>query len=123
LLSSFVYRGLKNVNALLSYDKDLLFLEKTAIRNTINNKGHVTTTNPNNFYTIEETEIDGKVHRVVDLNLISKEDATQGIISNYESDSLDADVKITDGILIQQIDKSKATILPPNHPKISSFLR
>lgn len=124
LLSSFVYRGLKNVNALLSYDDDLLSLQKTTIKNTINNKNQITITKPNNFYAIEEIELDdGKVHRIVGLSLIAKEDATQSIISNYESDSLDADINIEDGILVQQIGESKVTILPPGHPLIIFFLR
>lgn len=123
LLSSFVYRGLKNVNALLSYDKELLFLEKTTIKNTISNKKQVTITKPNNLYSIEEIELDGKVHRVVDLKLIAKEDITQDMLSSYESDSLDADVRIVEGVLVQQAEESKITILPPGHKNISSFLR
>lgn len=123
LLSSFVYRGLKNVNALFNYDKDLLFLENISIKSTINNKNQITITKPNNFYVIEEIEIDGKVHRVVDLSLIAKEDTTQNIISNYKSDSLDVDVKISDGVLLQQIGESKVIILPPEHNSIGSFLR
>ena len=124
LLSSFVYKGLKNVNALFNYDRDLLFLEKASIKDTANNKNQITTTKPSNFYSIEEIEFDdGKVHRVVGLGSVNKEDVTQSIISNYESDSLDADVNIDDNILVQQAGESKVTILPPGHPRIISFLR
>lgn len=121
LLSSFVYRGLKNVNALLSYDKELLFLEKAAIKNTINNKNQITIAKPNNFYSIEEIELDGKMYRVVDLSLIAKEDITQDMLSSYASDSLNVDVKIVEGVLVQQAEESKVTILPPGHKSISSF--
>ena len=124
LLSSFVYRGLNDVKTILNYEDGFLFLSNVNIKSTINNKNQVTITKPNNFYSIEEMEIDdGKVHRIVDLSLTAKEDATQGIISNYESDSLGADVNIADGVLIQQIGESKVTILPPEHQKIGSFLR
>ena len=123
LLGSFVYRGLKDVKTVLNYDKGMLFLNDVNIQNTINNRNQITITRPNNFYTIEEIELDGKIHRVASLSLLQKEDATQSIVSNYHSDSLDAGVKITDGILIQQAGESKVTILPPGHPEINSFLR
>ena len=123
LLSSFVYRGLKDVNALLNYDNDLLFLEDVNIKNTVNNMNQITASKPSNFYSIEETEIEGKVHRIVDLSIMKKEDLTQSIVSNYESDSLDASVVIRGNILTQQAGESKVTIMPPGHQKIGSFLR
>ena len=118
LLSNFVYKGLKNVNVLLSYDRDLVFLEKTAIKNIANNKNQVAITKPNKFYSIEEMEIEGKMHRVVDLSLVGKGELTQAMVSNYKSDSIDADVQITDGILVQQAGESKVAVLPPEHQGI-----
>lgn len=124
LLSGFVYKGLKDVKTVFSYDNGMIFLSNVNIQNTIKNKNQITITRPNNFYSIEEIELDdGKIHRVVSLSLLQKEDATQSIISNYASDSLDASVKIADGTLIQQAGESKVTILPPGHRAISSFLR
>lgn len=122
LLSGFVYRGLKNVNALLSYDKDLLFLEKASIKNTVSSKNQITSTKPNNFYEIEEIELDGKVHRTVDLNLIAKEEMTEDMLSTYGSDSLDAEVRVVDGVLMQQAGESRVTVLPPGHKDIITFL-
>lgn len=122
LLSGFVYKGLKDVKTVFSYDNGMIFLSNVNIQNTIKSKNRITITRPNNFYAIEEIELDGKIHRVVSLSLLQKEDLTQSIISNYESDSLDADASIAEGILIQQAGESKVTILPPSHQTISSFL-
>lgn len=123
LLSGFVYKGLKDVKTVFSYDNGMIFLSNVNIQNTIKNKNRITITRPNNFYAIEEIELDGKIHRVVSLSLLKKEDITQSIISNYESDSLDADVKIENGVLIQQAGESKVVIFPPGHQDINIFLR
>lgn len=118
MISGFAYKGLKNVKTLLAYDNNLLFLKSIKIKNTMSNRNQIAITKPNNYYTIEEMELaDGKIHRVVDLSKVSKDDLTQSVISNYESGSLGANARITDGVLIQETGSSRITILPPEHQK------
>ena len=114
LLSDFVYRGLKNVRTLLAYDTDLLFLNNAAIKNILENKNQITFTKPNNHITIKELELeDGKIHRIAELNKITKNQLNQDVISNYESDSLLPKIAITNGILVQDNGKNRITIYPP----------
>ena len=123
LLSDFVYRGLKNVKTLLNYDENLLFLKNIGIKNVLENEQQITITKPNNYFTIKEIELeDGKIHRVVELNIINKNQLTQDIDYNYESDSLNSKIIISNNILVQDNGKNRITILPLEHPKISSFI-
>ncbi len=121
LLSDFVYRGLKNVKTLLNYDENLLFLKNIGIKNVLENKQQITITKPNSYYAIKELE-DGKIHRVVELNKITKNQLTQDISTNYESDSLGVKITIINNVLIQDNGQNRITILPLEHSKISSLI-
>ena len=124
LLSDFVYKGLKDVKTLLTYDRDLLFLNNAEIKNILQNKQQIAITKPNNYYNVKEIELeDGKIHRIVELNPINKNQLTQDIASNYESDSLKPKIKIINNVLIQDNGKNSITFLPPEHEKINQILK
>lgn len=124
LLSDFVYKGLKNVKTLLVLDKDLLFLNNAEIKNVLQNKQQVTITKPNNYYNIKEMELeDGKIHRIVELNQLNKNQLTQDINYNYESDSLKPKVKISNNILVHDNGKNSITFLPPEHERINQIIK
>ena len=113
LLSDFVYRGLQNVRTLLAYDNDLLFLNNAAIKNILENKQQITITKPNNHITVKELELeDGKIHRIAELSKITKSQLNQDVLSNYESDSLGANIAIKDNVLVQDNGENRITILP-----------
>ena len=114
LLSDFVYQGLKNVKTLLVYDNDLLFLNNVAIKNILENKNQITTTKPDNYFIIKEMELeDGKIHRIIELNKLNKNEVNQDVISNYESDNLNAKIAVKDNILVQESGKSRIGVFPP----------
>lgn len=124
LLSDFVYRGLKNVKTLLSYDNDLLLLKNVAINNIPNNKQQISITIPNNYYKIEELQIgNGEIHRTLKLNLIDKSDLNDDISYNYESDSMAPKIEIRKSVLVQNSSGNSVTVLPPGHPRIDSILK
>jgi len=51
LLSNFVYKGLKNLNAVFSYDNDLIFLNDISLNNkSAVEEGILSTTYPSNYY-------------------------------------------------------------------------
>jgi len=124
LLSDFVYRGLKNVKTLLSYDNDLLLLKNVTINNVINNKQQISITIPNNYYKIEELQIgNGEIHRTLKLSLIDKSELNDDISYNYESDSMAPKIEIRKSVLVQNSSGNAVTVLPPGHPRIDSILK
>ena len=124
MLSDFVYRGLKNVKTLLSYDNDLLLLKNVTINNVINNKQQISITIPNNYYKIEELQIgNGEIHRTLKLSLIDKSELNDDISYNYESDSMAPKIEIRKSVLVQNSSGNAVTVLPPGHPRIDSILK
>lgn len=124
LLSDFVYKGLKDVKTLLVLDKELLFLDNAEIKNVLQNKQQVTITKPNNYYNIKEMELeDGKIHRIVELNQLNKNQLTQDINYNYGSDSLKPKIKINNNVLVQDNGKNSITFLPPEDERINQILK
>ena len=122
LLSTFVYRGLKNVNALLSYDADLIFLNNIFLKNKNEATGTLSLTYPSNYYTIKETEINGEIHSIVELNLkLKKQDLNQNINYEYNTGYFEPKARINSNVLTQHSGKNSLTILPPEHEKINQF--
>ncbi len=123
LLSSFVYKGLKDVNTIFSYDNELIFLNSIFLTNKNKINGNLSIAYPSNYYTIKEMKIDGEVHSIIQLNLIKKEDVAQNINYEYKTDYFVPKAVIKDNVLVQDNGKNKIIIFPPEHEKISERLK
>lgn len=124
LLGRFVYKGLKDVNTMLSYDSDLLFLNNIFLVNKGNIKANsLSITYPSSYYQITEMQFDDSVHSIVQLDLnLTNAELTQNINYNYQTDYFKPIVAIKDNVLVQDIPTQKLTILPPEHQKIKEIL-
>ena len=124
LLSNFVYKGLKDINTILSYDTNLIFLNNIFLTNKNNIKtGMLSMTYPSNYYTIKEMEVNGEIHSVVELNLnLKKEDLTENINYDYGTDYFGVNVRIISNTLFQEKGDHSLTIYPPGHKIISEIL-
>ncbi|MDP3764904.1 MAG: hypothetical protein Q8R04_00170 [Nanoarchaeota archaeon] len=124
LLSNFVYKGLKDVDVIFSYDNNLVFLNNIFLSNKNNIKtGTLSITYPSNYYTIKEMEVGGDIHSIVHLNLnLKKQDLTQNINYGYRTNYFEPKVSINNNVLFQDNGKNKLVILPPEHEKIKELL-
>ena len=124
LLGKFVYKGLKDVNTMLSYDSDLIFLNNIFLVNKDNVKTNILSiTYPSNYYQITEMQFDDGLHSIIQLDLnLRKSDLTQNINYNYQTDYFQPKASIKDNVLIQNTPTQKITILPPEHEKIKEIL-
>ena len=113
-MSGFVYKGLKDINAIFSYDNNLIFLNNILLKNKNKIKTDtLSMTYPSNYYTIKEIEIDNEIHSVVFLNMdLKKEDLNQNINYEYKTDYFEPKVTIKDNVLVQEFGESKLEILP-----------
>jgi len=120
LLSSFVYSGLRDINALFSYDNNLIFLNSIFLTNKNKINGNLSIVYPSNYYSIKEMEIGNEIHSVIQLNLnLKKEDTAQNINYEYGTDYFKPIARINGNVLIQDNGKNRLTILPPEHEKIN----
>ena len=124
LLGKFVYKGLKDVNTMLSYDSDLIFLNNIFLVNKDNVKTNILSiTYPSNYYQIMEMEFDNGIHSIIQLDLnLRKSDLTQNINYNYQTDYFQPKASIKDNVLIQNTPTQKITILTPEHEKMKEIL-
>ena len=124
LLGNFVYRGLKDINAQLSYDNNLVFLNNIFLANRNRLKGDLSIAYPSNYYTIREMPVQNETHSVVfpDLGL-KKSDLTQNINYEYGTDYFELKAKISGNVLTQDNGKNRLLILPPEHERIEAALK
>ncbi len=124
LLSSFVYKGLKDLNAVFSYDNDLIFLKEISISNkSAVENGILSATYPSNYYTIKEIKINNEIRSIIELDLkTKKEDLNQNINYEYKTEYFRPKISITGNVLKQENGKNRLLILPPGHEKINDFL-
>lgn len=125
LLSSFVYKGLKDINALFFYDNNLIFLNNIFLKNKNNIKSSaLSITYPSNYYTIKEMEVDNEIHSIIELNLdIKKQQLTQNINYEYKTEYFEPKLSINRNVLTQDTGKNKLIILPPEHENINKILK
>ncbi|MBI2101101.1 hypothetical protein HYT53_00650 [Candidatus Woesearchaeota archaeon] len=122
LLSSFVYRGLRDINALLSYDNNMVFLDSIFLTNKKNINGNLSIAYPSNYYSIKEMEIGNEIHSVIQLKVnLKKGDLEQNINYNYGTGYFEPTAAIKGNVLVQDNGKNRLTILPPEHEKISGM--